>query len=421
MNEKELAEKLRHVRGEIDAVDQQLLRMLNKRAELSLEVGRIKAREIQSNAQGDADGKSNAKLGGEGGAKAVAGAIFKPEREQQVLTNLAAHNTGPLPQKHVDIIWREIFSSSRALQRPQKVAYLGPEGTFSYFAGLEYLGKSVDMCPFSHFHDLFRAVYDGRCELGVVPLENSLEGTVGQCFDLFYNFSVSIQAELLLHIKHSLLSLSKSLSDITHVFSHPQALAQCDVWLRAHLPKAQLVPAESTAAAARRALENPTYAAIGNATLAELHSFTVLASSIESSVDNWTRFVIIAPQDASALHGAKATPQAVQDGAALKPLFKKTSLLFTLIDKPGSLSSVLSAFAEYGVNMRKLESRPLRLSSGECWRYVFFADLECDLLEASYAPLVESIQSLCNSFRILGAYPAAMPLVTNREGGNSPC
>ncbi len=397
MSENALSEKLRHVRQEIDAVDQELLRMLNKRASLSLEVGRIKAEE-----SGVA-------------ACASGGAIFKPEREREVLSLLAASNAGPLPQKHVDVIWREIFSSSRSLQRPQQVAYLGPEGTFSYFAGLEYLGKSVDMCPFSNFHDLFRAVYDGRCELGVVPLENSLEGTVGQCFDLFYNFSVSIQAELLLHIRHSLLSHAKSLNDITHVFSHPQALAQCDVWLRAHVPWAELVPAESTAAAARRALEKESYAAIGNATLAELHSFAVLASSIESSVDNWTRFVIIARQDASSLQGPAVR------SAHVVPVAKKTSLLFTLIDKPGSLSSVLSAFAEHGVNMRKLESRPLRLSSGECWRYVFFADLECDLLEERHGALVQKIQGLCNSFRILGSYAAATPQVTNTEGGESTC
>ncbi len=397
MSENSLSEKLRYVRQEIDAVDQELLRMLNKRASLSLEVGRIKAEE-----SGVA-------------ACASGGAIFKPEREREVLSLLAANNAGPLPQKHVDVIWREIFSSSRSLQRPQQVAYLGPEGTFSYFAGLEYLGKSVDMCPFSNFHDLFRAVYDGRCELGVVPLENSLEGTVGQCFDLFYNFSVSIQAELLLHIRHSLLSHAKSLNDITHVFSHPQALAQCDVWLRAHVPWAELVPAESTAAAARRALEKESYAAIGNATLAELHSFAVLASSIESSVDNWTRFVIIARQDASSLQGP-----AVRSTSTM-PVAKKTSLLFTLIDKPGSLSSVLSAFAEHDVNMRKLESRPLRLSSGECWRYVFFADLECDLLEERHGALVQKIQGLCNSFRILGSYVAATPQVTNTEGGESTC
>ncbi len=411
-----MAEKLAKVRQEIDAVDQELLCMLNKRASLSLEVGRIKAEEYGVEACARVDG------GAEGGADAVtSGAIFKPEREQQVLANLAAANAGPLPQKHVDIIWREIFSSSRALQRPQKVAYLGPEGTFSYFAGLEFLGKSVDMCPFSNFHDLFRAVYDGRCQLGVVPLENSLQGTVGQCFDLFYNFSVSIQAELLLHIKHSLLSLGKSLQDITHVYSHPQALAQCDVWLRAHVPWAELIPTESTAAAARRALESPKFAAIGNATLADIHSFTVLASSIESSADNWTRFVIIAPQDVSALQGKAASPAQKSTEQGLAPLARKTSLLFTLIDKPGSLSAVLTAFAEHGVNMRKLESRPLRLASGESWRYVFFVDLECDLLEPVYAPLVESIQALCSSFRILGAYPAAVPHMSPSEGGKNLC
>ncbi len=373
-------ERLAKVRQEIDAVDKELLRMLNTRAKLSLEVGSIKA--AAKNDDGSGDG------------------IFKPERERQVLKNLEKHNEGPLPHTHVCTIWREIFSSSRALQRPQQVAYLGPEGTFSYFAGLEYLGKSVQMQPFSHFHEVFRAVYDGTCALGVVPLENSLEGTVGQCFDLFYNFDVSIEAELFLHISHNLLSTTQNLREVTKIYSHPQALAQCDTWLRTHAPWAELVPMQSTAAAARQAAGEPKTAAIGNSALVDMYPFNILACSIESSADNWTRFVVISAQNAAkTLKIAKTTDSLVP---------KKTSILFTLIDKPGSLSSVLSIFAKYGINMRKLESRPLRLSGGECWRYVFFADVECDLQGADFAHAVEKIREMCNSLRILGSYPAAL-------------
>ncbi len=395
--EEHVATRLRQVRSEIDAVDQEILRMLNVRAKLSLEVGRIKRNTAETT-----------------GATFTSAAIFKPEREQQVLDNLARHNSGPLPQEHVNIIWREIFSSSRALQRPQHVAYLGPEGTFSYFAGLEYLGKSVQMQPFSHFHEVFRAVYDGTCALGVVPLENSLEGTVGQCFDLFYNFDVSIQAELFLHINHNLLSLASTLAEIKKIYSHPQALAQCDAWLRAHVPGAELVPMQSTAAAARQAATEKNAAAIGNAALAEMYPFHVLASSIESSADNWTRFVIISKKDTETAgplpSKEKQTLEKQQQDQQqdMKTGGQKTSLLFTLIDKPGSLSAVLSTFAKHNINMRKLESRPLRLSGGECWRYVFFADVECNVLEEQYLPVLEVLREMCSSFRVLGAYPAAL-------------
>ncbi len=390
------SQRLGQVRKEIDAVDQELLRMLNVRAQLSLEVGRIKAASM--------------------GENFTSAAIFKPERERQVLEGLAKHNTGPLPTSHVHVIWREIFSSSRALQRPQQVAYLGPEGTFSYFAGLEYLGKSVHMLPFSHFHEVFHAVYEGTCGLGVVPLENSLEGTVGQCFDLFYNYDVSIEAELFLHINHNLLSLASTLAEVKKVYSHPQALAQCDTWLRTHLPWAELVPMQSTAAAASQAAKETHAAAVGNAALADMYPFQILASSIESSTDNWTRFVIIRRKE-----NDNPLPLSQKTTDSTNTASQKTSLLFTLIDKPGTLSAVLSTFAQHDINMRKLESRPLRLSAGECWRYVFFADVECNLNEAKYAQALHVLREMCSSFRILGSYATAMQQHHNENKGSVSC
>ncbi len=383
--------RLAKVRQEIDRVDQEILRMLNERARLSLEVGSIKA-QAKAKVQATAQNKDTAEAGD---------IIFKPEREREVLKNLEKYNDGPLPHAHVSTIWREIFSSSRALQRPQLVAYLGPEGTFSYFAGLEYLGKSVQMQAFSHFSDVFRAIYEGECSLGVIPLENSLEGTVGQCFDLFYDYNVFIHAELFMHISHNLLSNAQSVKDVNKIYSHPQALAQCDTWLKTHVPWAQLVPMPSTAAAAREVAQTDQCAVIGNAALAQMYPFNILASSIETSTDNWTRFVIIGKQK--------------NESAAQSTLAQKSSLLFTLIDKPGSLAAVLSILADYNINMRKLESRPLRLSGGECWRYVFFADVECNLCAPNHAEAVEKIKELCNSFRILGSYPLAAQYHTNTE------
>ncbi len=363
-------ERLQLIRQEINAVDEELLHILNKRATLSLEVGQIKAKHTDT--------------------------IFKPSRERQVLDSLELKNTGPLPNAHVRNIWREIFSSSRALQRPQRVAYLGPEGTFSYFAGVEYLGSSVEFAPYTNFHDIFSAVHKGECELGIVPLENSLQGTVGQCFDLFYNFEVFIHAEVFFHVSHALLSKSNTLSQIKRIYSHSQPLTQCDNWLRIHVPWAELVPVESTAIAAKRAEKDEQGAAIGNMALANLSHLNILAKAIENSPDNWTRFVIIAKEDNSlALPNVSNNTQE----------HKKTSILFTLTDRPGSLASVLACLAQNNVNMRKLESRPLRLSSAESWRYVFFADVEADLEQNNYTSLVQELRDLCNSFRILGSYP----------------
>ncbi len=382
-------ERLATIRQEIDQVDAELLAILNRRAALSIEVGHIKAEDTSL--------------------------IFKPQREIEVLASLEEKNTGPLPNPHMRTIWREIFSSSRALQKTQRVAYLGPEGTFSYFAAIEYLGKSVELQACTNFEDVFRAVCDSQCQLGVIPLENSLQGTVGQCFDLFHRFDVTIQAELFLRISHGLLSTHTSFTNIKRIYSHPQAIAQCDPWIRANMPWAELVPVESTGAAARRAAQDTDSAAIGHVSLASMFSLNILAASIESSNDNWTRFVVIS---LPSVHTVPSIPQASVSGNHAVPSNapKKSSVLFTLHDQPGSLSAVLQIFAEEHVNMRKLESRPLRLSGGECWRYVFFADLEADLHHARYAQLIEHLRTMCNSFRVLGVYPT-VPAFTE---GTSP-
>lgn len=366
-------ERLSAIRTEIDTVDQDLLHLFNRRAALSREVGHIKAD--------------------------VPGIIFKPVREKEVLDSLAARNPGPLPEDHLRAIWREIFSSSRALQRPQNVAYLGPEGTFSYFAGVEYLGHAATFHPCNDLTQVFEEVSSGNCELGVVPLENSLQGTVGVSFDLFLKHDVFIQAELFSRISHCLLSNAPSLAAVRTVYSHPQPLAQCGGWLRTHLPNAGLVPVESTAAAAQRAAQPDQghAAAIGHGKLADLMGLGILASRIEDEPGNWTRFVIIGPKVSGGQVGNKTqNPQPGHSGA------DKTSLLFTLPDKAGALSHVLDLLARHDINMRKLESRPLR---GQCWKYVFFADVESDLEDPRYASLLIKLHEACTSFRILGSYP----------------
>jgi len=347
------------IREAIDQVDTDLLALLNRRAALSLEVGRLKAGSDEP--------------------------VFKPFREKAVLEKLSRQNPGPLPDEHLRAVYREIMSSSRRLQRTQKVAYLGPEGTFSYFAAVTYLGKSADFEPRQTIDRVFEAVSLRDAELGVIPLENSLQGTVGQSLDLFMRHDVFVQAELYCKISHSLLSKGTDISRIEEVYSHPQPLAQCGAWLKAHLPLARIVPTDSTAAAARRVVYNPKAAAIGHVKLSEMLGLNVLASRIEDLPDNWTRFLVIGPAE---------TKSGNRD---------KTSILFTLPDKPGALSMVLTKLAGAGINLTKLESRPLR---GEKWKYVFFADLQCDLGRDEFQKMLEELRNELHSLRILGSYPA---------------
>jgi chorismate mutase/prephenate dehydratase len=357
------ARRLLRIRGEIDAIDENLLDLLNKRAQCSLEIGAIKS------VQGDP--------------------VYRPGREQLLLENLLERNGGPLPDTHLRHIYREILSSSRLLQQPLRVAFLGPEGTFSHMAGLEFFGKSLDYHPMQHIEHIFEAVENRDCELGIVPLENSLHGTVARSVDLFAEHEVYIQAEWFSRISHSLLSREENMAAVATVYSHPQPLGQCAIWLREHLPRARQVSLESTAAAAHRVLSEPGAAAVAHGGLASRLGLGVLARRIEDASDNWTRFAAIAP-----------TPSE-HDGA------DKTSVLFTLADKPGSLSAVLDVFAGAGINMNKLESRPAKR---ERWKYVFFCDLAVDLTAPEHEALLENVRGHCHSFRILGAYPSGNDL-----------
>jgi chorismate mutase/prephenate dehydratase len=349
---------LTQIREEINQLDSQLVQLLNQRARLSIAVGQLKNSGRES--------------------------VFKPFREKDVLDRILEANPGPLPAEHLQAIYREILSSSRSLQRPQRVVYLGPEGTFSYYAGLHYLGRASSFTPCPNLEEVFRAVRSRQAELGIIPLENSLQGSVGQSLDLFLRYEVFIQAEIFCRISHSLLSTAERLSDIQVVFSHPQALQQCTSWLAGHVPQAQIVPMPSTAAGAERARTEPGTAAIAHPGLAHSLGLTVMRTGIEDLPENWTRFLIIGPDH---------PPQGNRD---------KTSLVFTLPDRPGSLAAVLNLLAREGVNMKKLESRP---SGGERWQYVFFADVECDLSGQEYTQLMQEMGSACHSLRILGSYP----------------
>ncbi|SDL32624.1 chorismate mutase [Maridesulfovibrio ferrireducens] len=351
--------KLDHLREEIDTLDGDILELLNKRAAASLSVGKLKA--------GSAD------------------QIFKPFREQEVLRGLTERNSGPLPSEHLEGIYREIISSSRRLQRPERVVYLGPEGTFSYFAGLEHMGRQADLVPKNNFEDIFVAVSKGEADLGIIPLENSLKGTVGQNVDLFMRYPVFIQDEVYSRISHGLISKGAGLDQIKTVYSHSKALEQCAGWLRVNLPGALLQPVDSTAKAAEIVAESDEpCAALGNIKLANIFGLNVVAEAIEDLPDNWTRFLIIGPKPG-------------QEGKR-----DKTTILFTTPDRPGALVSVLSVLSGKDINMTKLESRPFL---GEKWKYMFFVDLQGDLGTEAYESIIDELKDRCLTFKILGSYP----------------
>ena len=354
---------LADLRREISVLDDELLVLLNRRAAVSLEVGRLKGQ------SGDA--------------------VFQPGREREILDRLQAENAsrnGALPSGHIVPIWREILASSRALQQTPHVAFLGPEGTFSHMAALECLGHSLEARPQATIRDVFRAVGDGACALGLVPLENSIQGSIGKSFDLFSEFRVHIAAEHYSRITLALMGRAPATDAVRRVCSHPQPLGQAGVWLRTSLPGIPLVPVESTAAAARLALEEPETAAIGHPDLASLLGLPILAENLEDSPLNRTRFAVIAP-------GAPSSPA----GENLK-----TSILFTVPHVPGSLSRVLAVPADAGINLSKLESRPM---PGAAWQYVFFADMACNLLLPAQAGVLAALRSACQSLRVLGVYP----------------
>lgn len=361
-HEQAMPQRLEDLRRHINEVDARLLGLLNERAALSRAVGEIKRLSPDSE-------------------------IFCPGREAQLLHSLSARNPGPLPEEDLRAIYRQILSSSRRMQKTLGVAFLGPEGTFSHLAARSLLGDMALLHPQADLAGVFQAVEEAECELGVVPLENSLQGGVAQSLDLFMNHKVFIKSESSFPIRHCLMARASSLEEVQRVYSHPQPLAQCAAWLKKNLPGAALMPLESSAAAAGRAFEEKGAAAIAHCDLAGSLGLQTLARNIEDHPGNRTRFVIIGRSPAD------------------RPGPDKTSLLFTVADKAGSLFSVLQCFADRGINMSKLESRPIQ---GEDWKYVFFADLECDIYDSKHAGILDAVECHCLGLRVLGSYPSAL-------------
>ncbi len=345
-------------RDRIDKIDEKILQWLSRRGQEVKAIGRIKLKQ-----------KS---------------AFHVPEREAQLLTRLKKINAGPFSDKAIEEIFREILSASLALEAPLTVAYLGPEATFTHLAALRKFGLSTQLLPQTTLRQVFEEVANSRVNYGIVPIENSTEGVVSHTLDLFMEFTLSICGEIQLEINHHLLSLGKDLKNIKKVYSHPQALAQCRLWLEQNLPGVQIRPVESTARAAEIAAKEKNAGAVASAYAATLYGLGILRKNIEDHPNNFTRFLVI---------GQHPTSPTGHD---------KTSVMFSTKDEPGVLYRLLQPLAEQKINLTKIESRPLKKRA---WEYVFFIDLDGHVEDPLIAEALKKMERECSFLQVLGSYP----------------
>lgn len=354
--------QLAGIRAKIDALDEQILELLSQRARLALDVATTKR------------------------AAGEVGNFYRPEREAEVLRRMRDLNPGPLTAESVQRLFREIMASCLALQQPLKVAYFGPEGTFTHAAAIKHFGHASQMLPLAAIDLVFREVESGAADHGVVPVENSTEGVVSYTLDRFMSSPLQIVGEVELPIVHNLASEAAALADVKRVYSHQQALGQCRAWLDAHLPQAERIPVSSTAEAARMAAADHDAAAIASEAAAERYGVGMLAVGIQDGAANTTRFLIV---------GKESPPPSGDD---------KTSLVVSRTNQPGGLHRLLEPLARHGVNMSRIESRPSRQGM---WEYVFFVDLLGHAQDAPVKQALEEIQAQASLLKILGSYPRA--------------
>lgn len=350
------------LRTQIDGLDRELLGLLNRRAQLALQVGAIK--------------------------KTEGSVVFRPEREAQVIDGLKAVNPGPLQSDSVAPIWREIMSACRALETPTRVAYLGPAGTFSELAALGFFGASIVRVPCANFDEVLHQTVAGAADFGVVPVENSTEGVVTRSLDLFLTTPLFIIGETSLDVRHNLLRKVDSLDGVTAVCAHPQALAQCHGWLSTHLPHAERRPVSSNAEGARLAATDPQIAGIASERAGSEFGLHIVAPAIQDDAHNRTRFAILAHPDRH--------PQPQASGHDC------TSLVVSVDNRPGAVHDMLVPLKAHGVSMSRFESRPAR--SGQ-WEYYFYIDLQGHPDQPHVAAALKELRGVCAFFKLLGTYP----------------
>jgi chorismate mutase/prephenate dehydratase len=349
------------LRKKIDQVDENLIELLNERATLAQKIGRTKSLDKQD--------------------------VFVPSREKEIFQRISHLNRGPLPERSVHSIYREILSASRSLEAPLNVAYFGPEATFTHMAARERFGSSTTYIPMAGIADVFQEVRQDRVDYGVVPIENSTEGVVTHTLDMLVEADVKICAEIFLDVHHYLLSRSGKTEDIRRIVSHPQALAQCRRWLTTNIPNVPVNEAPSTAQAAQMAAADPSLAAVASSLAKELYGLETVETNIEDQTNNITRFLVIGGQTPT-LSGSD-----------------KTSIVFSVKDEVGVLHRMLDPFARNRINLTKIESRPLKHKP---WEYLFFLDLQGHIQDPRIQRAIKKLEKSCLFIKVLGSYPSAV-------------
>ena len=354
---------LEELRKKIDELDHKLVKLLNERARVVVEIGKLKTKTDKP--------------------------VYSPDREKEVFARIAQANEGPLPDRCLVAIWRELMSGSFVLERPLRIGYLGPGGSFSHTASMLKFGQSVEYEPLADITSIFDEVSKGHCDLGLAPVENTMGGGVIETLDALIDSDVKVCAEVLMAIHHSLLG-NCSLEEIEKIYSKPEVFVQCRNWLSATFKEAQTIPVASTAKAAQMAADEPRAAAIGSNVAAELYGLRIICENIEDIANNITRFLVISRED------ARPTGE------------DKTAILFSTAHKAGALADVLDVFKRYDINMTNIESRP---SKKRQWEYYFFVDFLGHRTDKNVQEGMEEARKHCLQLSILGSFPRATELL----------
>jgi chorismate mutase / prephenate dehydratase len=350
---------LKNLRSKINSIDEKVVHYLGERAKVSLAIGALKAHKGAS--------------------------VYAPDREKEVLTRIKKLNSGPMKDEALESIYREVMSSSLALEKSLQIGYLGTEGSFSHLAANKKFGSQVQYISCESIAEVFQKVEHGDCDYGVVPIENSIEGAVTHTFDLFVDSDLKICAQLMVRISHNLLS-NAAMKDIRAVYSAPRVFGQCRRWLLQNVPHAELVPVASTTLAAQMVGKQKHAAAIGSTLSATVNNVKILRRNIQDVAHNTTRFLVIGTQD---------VPPTGKD---------RTSILFSIKDRVGALHAMLVPFEKNKINLTKIESRP---SKKRAWDYYFFVDFEGHAQEEKVKKTLAQLEGMCNYLKILGSYPEA--------------
>jgi chorismate mutase/prephenate dehydratase len=353
MSSDELASR----RKAIDQIDGEILRLLSARASEAAAIGKIKT-----------------------------GAVYRPDREAEVLRRLQKLNPGPLPGESVAAVFRSIISACIVLERPLRLAYLGPEGTFSEAAAIKGFGESTTLIPVDSIDLAFRETEAAVTDYAVVPVENSTEGAIGRTLDLLLTTPLQICGEIILRVHQNVLRKGTTLEGIERIYSHAQSLAQCSLWLGRHLPGVEQVAVASNAEAARLAAQHPEACAIAGELAARRYGLDIVAGNMEDEANNTTRFLVVGKHDAG---------RTGQD---------KTSFAMSAQNRPGAVHELLAPLAEHGVSMTKLESRPSRAG---LWEYFFFVDIEGHREDSRVASALDAVRARAASLKVFGSYPVA--------------